>query len=127
MICAVSHVIFDAASTGSNPNANPLCGRRIRVRRGKRSVDVRVVDRCTSFFISFFHPPNYKLLSSCDPGIGVAVGHGVCANDMYGIGVGCKETDLDVSRAVFGDLAELDLGRVVVEWAWLEDVPVSVH
>jgi hypothetical protein len=46
--------VFDAASTGSNPNANPLCGRRIRVQRyddrpgvqANRSVDVRVVDRC---------------------------------------------------------------------------------
>jgi hypothetical protein len=54
LICAVSHLVFDAASTGSNPNANPLCGRRIRVQRyddrpgvqANRSVDVRVVDRC---------------------------------------------------------------------------------
>ncbi|RAL68142.1 hypothetical protein DID88_008854 [Monilinia fructigena] len=51
-ICAVSHIIFDAASTGSNPNANPLCGKKIRITRQKESgsgnntVDVTVVDRC---------------------------------------------------------------------------------
>lgn len=46
MICAVSHVLFDAASSGSNPNENPLCGLKIRVKRGGSSVDVQIVDRC---------------------------------------------------------------------------------
>ncbi|KAK9423276.1 putative RlpA-like protein double-psi beta-barrel domain-containing protein [Seiridium unicorne] len=50
-IVSVSHIIFDAASSGSNPNANPLCGRKIRIERefngGNSSVDVTVVDRCT--------------------------------------------------------------------------------
>ncbi|KAI0139237.1 RlpA-like double-psi beta-barrel-protein domain-containing protein-containing protein [Pestalotiopsis sp. NC0098] len=51
-IVSVSHIIFDAASTGSNPNANPLCGKKIRIERangsgGNSSVDVTVVDRCT--------------------------------------------------------------------------------
>ncbi|KAL1296914.1 hypothetical protein AAFC00_004525 [Neodothiora populina] len=51
-IVAVSHIIFDAASTGSNPNANPLCGLMIRAKRydeevgADRSVDLKVVDRC---------------------------------------------------------------------------------
>ncbi|CAD6441967.1 8881ff7f-10df-4e08-977d-0c404505cd3f [Sclerotinia trifoliorum] len=51
-ICAVSHIIFDAASTSSNPNSNPLCGRKIRITRqkdsgaGNNTVDVTVVDRC---------------------------------------------------------------------------------
>ncbi|KAJ5331245.1 hypothetical protein N7476_001028 [Penicillium atrosanguineum] len=45
-ICAVSHILFDAASTGSNPNDNPLCGMKIRLRRNGKSVDVKVVDRC---------------------------------------------------------------------------------
>jgi len=51
-ICAVSHIIFDAASTSGNPNNNPLCGKKIRITRynqsvnGNRSVDVTVVDRC---------------------------------------------------------------------------------
>lgn len=48
----MSHFVWDAALTGSNPNANPLCGKRIRITRfdesvgGNRSVDVEVVDRC---------------------------------------------------------------------------------
>lgn len=51
-ICAVSHIIFDAASTSSNSNDNPLCGKMIRITRfdptvgSNRSVDVEVVDRC---------------------------------------------------------------------------------
>jgi len=45
-ICAVSHALYDAVSVGSNPNSNPLCGKMIRLRRGERSVDVKVVDRC---------------------------------------------------------------------------------
>ncbi|KAI9744732.1 MAG: hypothetical protein M1818_001657 [Claussenomyces sp. TS43310] len=52
LICAVSHILFDAASTSSDPNQNPLCGRKIRVERydesaqRNRTVDVTVVDRC---------------------------------------------------------------------------------
>ncbi|QMW36398.1 hypothetical protein G4B84_011927, partial [Aspergillus flavus NRRL3357] len=87
LVCAVSHILFDAASTGSNPNANPLCGMKVRVKRGEASVDVTVVDRCT----------------------------------------GCAVKDLDVSRGVFKKLADLDLGRVSVDWAWLEEAPVSVR
>lgn len=46
MICAISHTLFDAVSTGSNPNENPLCGLKLRLRRNGKSVDVRIVDRC---------------------------------------------------------------------------------
>ncbi|GAB7340038.1 hypothetical protein MBLNU457_6538t1 [Dothideomycetes sp. NU457] len=52
-IVSVSHIIFDAASTGPNPNTNPLCGRKIRATRfdeqvnAQRSMDLTVVDRCT--------------------------------------------------------------------------------
>lgn len=51
-IVSVSHHVFDAVQVGSNPNQNPLCGRKIRAARvdertGKRvSIDVKVVDRC---------------------------------------------------------------------------------
>ncbi|RJE21853.1 riboflavin aldehyde-forming enzyme [Aspergillus sclerotialis] len=86
MICAVSHVLFDAASRGPNPNENPLCGMKIRVKRNGKSVDVKIVDRC----------------------------------------VGCKETDLDVSRSAFKQLADIDQGRVLMEWSWLENSPVQV-
>ena len=46
-IVAVSHFLFDAVSTGSDPNQNPLCGKTIRARRTAGSVDLKVVDRCT--------------------------------------------------------------------------------
>ena len=35
---------------------------------------------------------------------------------------GCKSTDIDVSPGAFGKLANIDEGRVTVDWAWLEDV-----
>ncbi|KAL2004652.1 hypothetical protein VTN00DRAFT_3180 [Thermoascus crustaceus] len=85
-ICAVSHLVFDVASRGSDPNQNPLCGMKLRLRRDGRSVDVTVVDRC----------------------------------------VGCKATDIDVSPGVFAKLANIDQGRVLVQWAWLEDAPVAI-
>ncbi|KIX00518.1 uncharacterized protein Z518_10658 [Rhinocladiella mackenziei CBS 650.93] len=86
-IVAISHTVFDAASSGSNPNANPLCGKRIRARRDNKSVDLTVVDRC----------------------------------------VGCQPTDIDVTINTFAMLADIDLGRVLVEWNWLEDVPTEAQ
>jgi hypothetical protein len=54
---SISHFVFDAAGsstdTGGNSNANPLCGKMLRASRydetvgGQRSVDLKVVDRCT--------------------------------------------------------------------------------
>ncbi|KAL4883229.1 RlpA-like double-psi beta-barrel-protein domain-containing protein-containing protein [Aspergillus karnatakaensis] len=85
-ICAVSHVVFDAALISGNPNENPLCGLRLRIRRGDRSVDVKVVDRCP----------------------------------------GCNVDDLDVSPAVFKELGHLDEGRVLVDWSWLDETPISM-
>ncbi|KAF2805500.1 uncharacterized protein BDZ99DRAFT_466491 [Mytilinidion resinicola] len=50
-IVSISHFVFDAVQKGSNPNANPLCFRKIRAQRqykgGLHSVDLTVVDRCT--------------------------------------------------------------------------------
>ncbi|OCK82062.1 hypothetical protein K432DRAFT_415616 [Lepidopterella palustris CBS 459.81] len=82
-IVAISHFVFDAAQKGSDPNANPLCGRKIRAQRNDngvmKSIDLTVVDRCT----------------------------------------GCQPDDLDVSPAMFAELADPALGRVKVTWAWL--------
>ena len=47
-IVSISHYTFDAVSKGSNPNANPLCGHKIRTVRDGNSVDLTVVDRCRS-------------------------------------------------------------------------------
>ncbi|GAB1730483.1 hypothetical protein NU195Hw_g5967t1 [Hortaea werneckii] len=56
-VVALSHVLFDAAGSstdaGGNSNENPLCGKMLRATRyneeasAQRSVDLRVVDRCT--------------------------------------------------------------------------------
>lgn len=35
------------------------------------------------------------------------------------IGTGCEPTDLDVSPAMFDKMADHDLGRVTMTWAWL--------
>ncbi|KEQ59857.1 uncharacterized protein M437DRAFT_55802 [Aureobasidium melanogenum CBS 110374] len=45
-IVAISHVIFDAYSTG-NPNTNPLCGKYVTI-TGKdgQAYQAKVVDRC---------------------------------------------------------------------------------
>ena len=54
-IVSVSHLLFDSESTNSDPNANPLCGLKIRAERfdqsvnAKRSIDLTVVDRCEMF------------------------------------------------------------------------------
>ncbi|PBP19425.1 riboflavin aldehyde-forming enzyme [Diplocarpon rosae] len=51
-ICAIAHALWDSQLTSSNPNENPLCGKKIRITRyneaarGNRSVDVTVVDKC---------------------------------------------------------------------------------
>lgn len=58
-ICAVSRIIFDAVSRGSNPNTNPLCGLKIRATRyyehlnEQRSLDLTVVDRCMPLIGTF--------------------------------------------------------------------------
>ncbi|KAI1262213.1 RlpA-like double-psi beta-barrel-protein domain-containing protein-containing protein [Xylariaceae sp. FL1019] len=45
-IVAISHVIFDPKTPGDNPNNNPLCGKKIKIRRNGKSVVVTVRDRC---------------------------------------------------------------------------------
>jgi hypothetical protein len=37
----------------------------------------------------------------------------------YILGTGCEPTDIDVSPAMFDKMANHDLGRVLVTWAWL--------
>jgi hypothetical protein len=81
-VCAVSHLVFDAVGTGTDPNQNILCGKKVRItREGKKNgtVEAVVVDRCE----------------------------------------GCQGRDLDLSPALFGELAEKDEGRVEGKWDWL--------
>ena len=37
--------------------------------------------------------------------------------------VGCAARDLDVTEDTFAELANVALGRVTMEWSWLESVP----
>ncbi|GAB1519417.1 hypothetical protein RhiTH_002483 [Rhizoctonia solani] len=48
LICAVSHLLYDGFEgyTGSDPNSNPICGRKIKATYGGNSVTCTVVDRC---------------------------------------------------------------------------------
>jgi hypothetical protein len=102
-IVAISKLVFDAAQTGSDPNANPLCGKKIRASRfdeqvgAQRSVDLTVTDRC-------------KLLASKS-----------LLRFTYSMtGVGCKENDIDVTTSVFDQLEARAVGRTTVTWAWLD-------
>jgi hypothetical protein len=107
-VVAVSHYTFDAVQKGSDPNQNPLCGRKIRATRvdersGKSvSIDVTVIDRCKCDVLE-------------DLGRNCLVG--CLAN--YRLGTGCEPTDIDVSPAMFDKMADHALGRVLVTWAWL--------
>ncbi|KAI0057692.1 hypothetical protein BV25DRAFT_1812113, partial [Artomyces pyxidatus] len=48
LIVAVGHERFDDyPGATSNPNDNPICGKKITAHYGSKSVTVKVVDRCT--------------------------------------------------------------------------------
>jgi hypothetical protein len=106
-VVAVSHYTFDAVQKGSDPNQNPLCGRKIRATRvdersGKSvSIDVTVIDRCECHVLELErHCIEYCITNCC-------------------LGTGCEPTDIDVSPAMFDKMADHALGRVLVTWAWL--------
>ncbi|KAJ7030204.1 plant expansin [Mycena alexandri] len=48
LIVAVSHAVFDSypGANPSNPNKNPICGKKLRATYGTKSVVVTVEDRC---------------------------------------------------------------------------------
>lgn len=108
-ICAVSHIVFDAVSKGSDPNSNSLCGLKVRATRfdervnAQRSVDLKVVDRCMFSRRTCLEAERL----------------------MVHLGTGCAPTDIDVSPGVFKKLADPALGRVSVTWAWLSPIPSS--
>lgn len=49
MVVAIAWRLYDSFQTGSDPNQNPVCGRKVRARRiGKtEGIEVIIVDRCT--------------------------------------------------------------------------------
>ncbi|CCO26629.1 Allergen Asp f 7 AltName: Allergen=Asp f 7 [Rhizoctonia solani AG-1 IB] len=54
LICAVSHLLYDGFDgyTGSDPNSNPICGKKIKATYNGNSVTCTVVDRCVGCKIS---------------------------------------------------------------------------
>lgn len=106
-IVSLSHILFDAAgsssSDGGNSNLNPLCNRMIRAQRYNeaagemRSVDLKVVDRCTGWVASFIALLRYAQLT---------------VNR-------CAVHDLDTTESAFEKMAPIADGRVDVKWAWL--------
>lgn len=70
MIVAVSHEMYDSKSKGSDPNKNPLCGKKVEAQYGSRRVQVKVVDRCTGCKHSDldFSPKAFKKLASIGKG-----------------------------------------------------------
>ncbi|KAH7101179.1 loosenin [Auriculariales sp. MPI-PUGE-AT-0066] len=47
MIVAVAAKLFDTyPGHTANPNLNPICGKRIKIRHGKKVAYARVVDKC---------------------------------------------------------------------------------
>lgn len=71
LVAAMPHGLFDAKTPAGNPNKNPLCGKKLKVKGpGGKSVQVTVVDRCpgckgNSLDLS---PPAFKALA--DLGVG---------------------------------------------------------
>jgi hypothetical protein len=108
-VAAVSHYTFDAVQKGSDPNQNPLCGKKIRATRvdertGKSvSIDVTVIDRCESPQGLNEHEMENQSRTFAD--------------ELSG--TGCEPTDIDVSPAMFDKMADHALGRVTTTWAWL--------
>jgi hypothetical protein len=76
MVCAVSRLIFDAAAApgDSNPNHNPLCGRRVRVQRNAASVDLTVVDRCVACAATDLDLSPAAFADLADPALGRVTG-----------------------------------------------------
>ncbi len=102
-------------SIGANPNANPLCGLKIRAIRydehanAQKSVDLKVVDRCRfTYTEKIFLMQIERLILK-----------------FVHIGTGCAPTDIDISPGAFEKLGDPALGRVHVTWAWLQPTPTT--
>lgn len=45
-VVAISHIVMDRYNTG-NPNNNPMCGKSMTIEYKGKTMDVKIVDRCT--------------------------------------------------------------------------------
>lgn len=68
-VVAVGYELYDSVNT-ANPNNNPLCGRKITVFRGLKSVQVTVVDKCPgcSYYSLDLSPAAFDVLGNPDEG-----------------------------------------------------------
>jgi hypothetical protein len=68
-VVAVGYQLYDSVNT-ANPNNNPLCGRKITVFRGDKSVQVTVVDKCPgcSYYSLDLSPAAFNVLGNPDEG-----------------------------------------------------------
>jgi expansin (peptidoglycan-binding protein) len=77
-IAAMSKLLFDTypgyAGPGTNPNLNPLCGRKVLAKLNGKQVTVTITDRCEACALTDldFSPAAFNQLS--DPGVGRARG-----------------------------------------------------
>ncbi|KAH7021329.1 uncharacterized protein B0I36DRAFT_251379, partial [Microdochium trichocladiopsis] len=109
-IVSVSHILFDAASTSGNPNANPLCGRKIRITRDKSSrAAARMIGRSSTTTMRGAGRRKDSVTMEKRASVEVTVVDR-CE--------GCQAADLDLSLSVFTQLAEESEGRVEGTWTW---------
>jgi len=71
-IAAVSYLLFDnfPGYGGGDPNANPICGRKVKVTYQGKTVTVTITDRCTGCALTSldFSPAAFDTLA--DPSLG---------------------------------------------------------
>jgi expansin (peptidoglycan-binding protein) len=69
LVAAISHLRFDPETTKSTIS-NKLCGQKVKVINGKKSVIVTIVDRCASCAKDdiALSPAAYKKIASMDSG-----------------------------------------------------------
>lgn len=69
LVVALSYELYDSVGT-ANPNNNPYCGKYINVYRDGKTVQVKVVDRCTgcSYYSLDMSPSAYDQLGTVEEG-----------------------------------------------------------
>jgi hypothetical protein len=95
-IVAVSHLLFDAAGSSTNTGGNS----NMNPLCGKMIRAQRYDSD-----VGAMRTVDLKVVDRC---------------------TGCAPTDLDTTVAIFGEMANVDRGRVDVTWAWLQPVQVSL-
>nr|POE54448.1 allergen asp f 7 like [Quercus suber] len=69
-IVALSEALFDPQTPNGNPNNNPLCGQKITVSLGGKSIELTVVDRCTGCAENDIDTTESSFSQLADPSLG---------------------------------------------------------